>query len=321
MRYLSFIIGASLWLGKISAKPSTVVGGSTSEIVAVQKEKSGTSLISAQTPILGPQVPLASGGNSLLLSPGFYRTPSPILGREGGSSTSEIVAVQKEKSGTSLISAQTPILGPQVPLASGGSSLLLSPGIYRTPSPIFGMGGDRCVSEGSFVMDAYYGFITLAGPLLRLIGAASGAETSILGPIGLRGEYMVSNVVGLGGDLQFNRYSLSWTETIYGIYGVPYTYSYKINWTRIRAMARVAFHFAVSRAVDPYFAISGGLRIESFSTETNDPDYNVGIAGVAPAIRLALGTRFFFTPNIGAFLELGVFGGGLFHVGLSAKLK
>jgi hypothetical protein len=50
-------------------------------------------------------------------------------------------------------------------------------------------------------------------------------------------------------------------------------YSYKINWTRIRAMARVAFHFAVSRAVDPYFAISGGLRIESFSAETNDPDY------------------------------------------------
>jgi hypothetical protein len=264
MRYLSFIIGASLWLGKISARLSTVVGGSTSESVAVQKEKSGTSLISAQTPILGPQVPLALGE----------------------------------------------------------SSLLFSPGLYRTPSPIFGKGGDRCVSEGSVVADVYYGFITLAGPLLRLIGAASGAKTSFLGPVGLRAEYMVSNVVGLGGDLQFNRYSLSWTETIYDIYGLSSTtYSYKINWTRIRAMARVAFHFAVSRAVDPYFAVSGGLRIESFSTETNDPDYNVGIAGVGPAVRLALGTRFFFTPNIGAFAELGVFGGGLFHVGLSAKLK
>jgi hypothetical protein len=264
MRYLSFIIGASLWLGKISARPSTVVGGSTSESVAVQKEKSGTSLISAQTPILGPQVPLASGGSSLLFSPGLYRTPSPILG----------------------------------------------------------MGGDRCVSEGSFVMDAYYGLITLAGPLLRLIGAASGAKTSFLGPVGLRAEYMVSNVVGVGGDLQFSRYSLSWTETIYDLYGLSATtYSYKINWTRIRAMARVAFHFAVSRVVDPYFAVSGGLRIESFSVETNDPDYDVGIAGVGPAVRLALGTRFFFTPNIGAFAELGVFGGGPFHFGLSAKLK
>jgi hypothetical protein len=178
------------------------------------------------------------------------------------------------------------------------------------------------VSEGSFVMDAYYGFITLARPLLRLIGAASGAKTSFLGPVGLRAEYMLSNVVGLGGDLQFNRYSLSWTETIYDLYGLSSTtYSYKINWTRIRAMARVAFHFAVSRVVDPYFAVSGGLRIESFSVETNDPDYDVGIAGVGPAVRLALGTRFFFTPNIGAFAELGVFGGGLFHVGLSANLK
>ena len=263
MRYLSFIIGASLWLGKISARPSTLVGGSTSESVAIQKEKSGTSLISAQTPILGPQVPLASGG----------------------------------------------------------SSLLFSPGLYRTPSPIWGMGGDKCVSEGSIVGDVYYGFITLAGPLLRLVGAASGANTTFIGPIGLRGEYMFSDVVGVGGDLQFSSYTLSWTERFYNIFGVPYTYSYKINWTRIRAMARVAFHFAVSRAVDPYFAVSGGFRIESLSTETNDPGYDAGVAGVGPAVRLALGTRFFFTPNIGAFAELGVFGGGLFHVGLSAKLK
>ncbi len=107
---------------------------------------------------------------------------------------------------------------------------------------------------------------------------------------------MASNVVGVGGDLQFNRYTIS-----------------EANWTRIRAMARVAFHFAVRRAFDPYFAVSGGLRIESFS---DDPHYFVG-----PAARLALGTRFFFTPNIGAFAELGFFGGGLFHVGLSAKLK
>jgi len=259
MRYLAFIIGASLWLGGLYSKSSTLK--------------------------MGPVDP------------------------------------QKENSSISLISAQTPILGPQVPLASGGSSLLFSPGLYRNPSPIFGMGGDGCVSEGSFVMDAYYGFITLAGVLVEAVGAGSGAKTLILGPIGLRGEYMVSNVVGLGGDLQFNRYSLSWTETIYGIFGVPYTYSYKINWTRIRAMARVAFHFAVSRAVDPYFAVSGGFRIESLSTETNDPGYDAGVAGVGPAVRLALGTRFFFTPNIGAFAELGVFGGGLFHVGLSAKLK
>jgi len=83
----------------------------------------------------------------------------------------------------------------------------------------------------------------------------------------------------------------------------------------------VAFYFPVGRAVKPYVATSGGLRIESFSTETNDPSYKVGIPAVGPAGRLALGTRFFFTPNIGAFAELGVFGGGLFHVGLSAKLK
>ncbi len=39
MQYIAFILGASLWLGTLSARPSTVVAGSTSEIVAVQKEK------------------------------------------------------------------------------------------------------------------------------------------------------------------------------------------------------------------------------------------------------------------------------------------
>jgi hypothetical protein len=174
------------------------------------------------------------------------------------------------------------------------------------------MGGDRCVSEGSFVMDAYYGFLTLAGTIVKAIGAGSGANTVILGPIGLRPEYMLSNVVGIGGDLQYNRYSLSWTEGIY---------YYKVIWTRIRVMVRFAFHFAVSRVVDPYFAISGGLRFGSFALETNDLGYTIPIGGGGGAARLALGTRVFFTPNIGAFAELGVFGGGLFHVGLSAKLK
>ena len=320
MRYLLFIIGASLWLGGLYSRSSILKMGP----VDPQKENSSISLISAQTPILGPQVPLASGGNSLLLSPGFHRTPSPILGRGGGSSTSEIVAVQKEKSDISLVSAQTPILGPQVPLASGGNSLLLSPGFHRTPSPILGKGGDRCVSEGFVVgvWDVYYGFITISRFLVQLIGAASNATTTSTGPAGLRAEYIFGNVVGLGGDLQLSSYTLSWTTKKYdNILGAYHDYYYKIEWTRIRVMTRVAFYFPVGRAVKPYVATSGGLRIESFSTETNDPSYKVSIPGVGPAGRLALGTRFFFTPEVGGFAEVGFFGGGLFHVGLSFKPK
>jgi hypothetical protein len=35
--------------------------------------------------------------------------------------------------------------------------------------------------------------------------------------------------------------------------------------------------------------------------------------------RLAIGTKIYFTQNIGAHVELGVFGGGLIQFGLSAK--
>jgi hypothetical protein len=171
------------------------------------------------------------------------------------------------------------------------------------------------------VGDVYYGFITLL-PALVLSFADPGAKTTSIGPVGLRAEYMVSNVVGVGGDLQLSRYTSLWTERKYDRWsGAYYDYYYKVKWTRIRVMARVAFHFAVSRAVDPYLGISGGTRIESIFTETNGSSYKEDESGVDLAVRLALGTRFFFTPNIGAFAEVGVFGGGLFHVGLSIKLK
>lgn len=258
MRYVALILGTSVWLGTLSAKPSH------------------------QQVITGPE---------------------------------------KEGKGISSVSAQLPLLALHAPTGSGMSSSMI---FHRSSSPSSPRGGGRCVEEGSIVGDLYYGFFTLAGGLVRAAGAADGSRVLIIGPIGLRGEYMLGDVIGLGVDIQYNRYSLSWQEEFYSFATMRYeTYSYDMVWTRFRVMPRMAFHFAVSSKVDPYASISGGLILNSFSVETNDPlGYDaVGISGIGPAVRFAVGTRFFFTPNIGAFAELGVFGGGLFHLGLSAKLK
>jgi len=57
-------------------------------------------------------------------------------------------------------------------------------------------------------------------------------------------------------------------------------------------------------------------------TTPNDPnnsDVVVNGAFVPVTMRLAIGTKIYFTPNVGAHIEMGAFGGGLLQFGLSAK--
>ena len=62
----------------------------------------------------------------------------------------------------------------------------------------------QAMEQGKIGIDVYYGYGTFASAIVKAITSESTAKTSFLGPVGVRGEYMVSDEVGVGLDFYFS---------------------------------------------------------------------------------------------------------------------
>jgi outer membrane protein W len=181
----------------------------------------------------------------------------------------------------------------------------------------------QAVEEGNILIDVYYGFPNLYGATFKRAYANSGTEENVkissLGPIGLRGEYMVSDKIGLGLDIGFNNTKLTYTE-FDSFDNKDYEYDFKTQ--KIGAMVTFNFHFLESNDnLDAYFMVGAGYGNRSFTFESTDPNYSdETIDGLIPvASRVGVGMRYFFTDNIGMNLAIGFGQGGLVNGGLSLK--
>jgi len=153
---------------------------------------------------------------------------------------------------------------------------------------------------------------------------------------GGRLEYMVSDNVGVGADVNYevSGYRYNFTDYVYDSQGgivydannnallTSYTTQYAAN--KLRAMFRLNYHFVQSDKVDMYSAFAGGYKKTTRAVETNptNPYYSDGNMDgnlVPISFRIAVGAKLYFTQNIGAHVELGAFGGGLLQAGLSVK--
>jgi hypothetical protein len=87
-------------------------------------------------------------------------------------------------------------------------------------------------------------------------------------------------------------------------------------------MFRQNIHYFQSDKVDVYSAFGVGCQMAAdlkTTSPTNPFSKNNSFYRWMFSVRLATGTRIYFTQNIGAHVELGVFGGALIQFGLSAK--
>src|SRR3990167_4391743 len=147
----------------------------------------------------------------------------------------------------------------------------------------------QAVEEGNILIDVYYGFPNLYATVFRNAYANSGTEENVdingLGPLGLRGEYMVSEKIG--------------------------------------AMVTFNYHFLESNDnLDAYFMVGAGYSNRSFKFTSTDPDYIEDEASgslIPVASRVGVGMRYFFTDNIGLNLAIGFGQGGIINGGLSFK--
>lgn len=170
----------------------------------------------------------------------------------------------------------------------------------------------QCVSEGSTIIDVFYGFPDLYGSVLRE-GTNDNADVKSTGPLGGKIEYMLSDNVGLGAVIGYANTTTEWSDS---------GYSYKVSVPRFRVMGSFNLHFATSDKLDPYFMVAAGYANSSIKIDATDPTYgdnNVDVPGINIAFRTAVGTRYFFNDFLGANVEIGLGSGALIQGGVSLK--
>jgi hypothetical protein len=200
---------------------------------------------------------------------------------------------------------------------------------------IIGLGNSATaqVEEGSMIFDTYYGFpnatVTLYNGLYT-----DNSETEIrgIGGTGFRFEYMLADNLGVGAEYNYvfgsAKYTVTDTFTVWN--GSAYedsvvNYSVERSVTKMRFLARFNYHFVATDVVDGYIGFAGGYKYRNTtwtSTNPNGSEDEVGglFDGVMPvAVRVAIGARFFFTPWMGANMELGLGGGPVVSGGLTFK--
>jgi len=198
------------------------------------------------------------------------------------------------------------------------------------------------MGQGSFSIDPYIGVPNWANTILynQYDGNATNVKDyKVVGSMlsyGGRLEYMMSDNVGVGADVNYevSGYSYTFDDYTYDANGnalqdingnyllTPYTHKYSSK--KLRAMFRLNYHFVQSEKVDMYSSFAGGYKSVNRSAETNPTnpsfvDANLNGALIPVAFRIAVGAKVYFTQNIGAHVELGAFGGGLLQAGLSLK--
>lgn len=201
------------------------------------------------------------------------------------------------------------------------------------------------VSQGDFIIDPYIGAPNFANSTLyndiSFDDSSSVTDYKINGGLisyGGRLEYMLSDDFGIGADINYEVSGFNYNDTrsVYNESTMSYVdqkYNYDYKAKKFRAMVRLNYHFVQNERLDAYSAFGAGYKSIKRVTESTDPNYDEddvnnliggggnGNGAIFPiSFRLAVGARVYFTDNIGAHLELGIFGGSILNFGVSVKL-
>ena len=190
------------------------------------------------------------------------------------------------------------------------------------------------VQQGSILVDAYYGFTNIPGALYNSNWdfeaewwGATEANTSGLGPIGIRAEYLATDKLGLGIDFALNTNSASFVGTDY-VNGEEISFGTEGSSTKWGAMITLNYHAFTNEVIDFYIMAGAGYKNRTSTLTTTNPNYTdeqfddqaIGLTpetAIPLAARLGVGLRIFFTENIGANVGLGFGQGGILNAGLS----
>jgi hypothetical protein len=186
------------------------------------------------------------------------------------------------------------------PIALIAAALFLAAGFHKAEAQSF--------EQGNVLVSAGYGFGNFSNTLFKAYKTYGGFESSSFGPAYLKGEYAVSDGVGLGLNIAYitNKASYSFNDPTTGD---PYTAS--IGRTAYSVLGRVNFHFANGDQIDPYFGLGAGYHSAQWKFEDNDPNYDNDFSQVKTSLipigfETTFGIRYYPMPMLGIYSEIGM---------------
>lgn len=173
--------------------------------------------------------------------------------------------------------------------------------------------------QGKSIISVGYGFPNIGKAIFNVYDIYTDFKVTGIGPMHLKYEYGVSDKIGMGLSVNLVTSKVSWMEP--GYYNDSISYEHRIKSTAYSILARMNIHFATQAKIDPYWGFGLGYSGRKWTYSTDDPnDLNaVSLKNLIPlGFESTIGCRFYFTDNIGAYLEAG-FSKSIVQGGLVAK--
>jgi opacity protein-like surface antigen len=176
--------------------------------------------------------------------------------------------------------------------------------------------------QGKSIVSIGYGFPNLGKSFFKTYESYSDYKVTGFGPMHIKYEYGVSDKIGLGLSVNIVTFKVAWTETPWSSADSTASYEHRIKSSAYSALARMNLHFATQAKIDPYWGFGLGYSGRKYTYETDDPNYPDDTFSLTNLIPLGfestIGCRFYFTDNIGAYIEAG-FSKSIVQGGLVAK--
>lgn len=186
----------------------------------------------------------------------------------------------------------------------------------------------NCFKKGVQIISTGYG---IPGIGKRAFGDLderySEAKFGGIGPIFLRYEYAIGDKWGLGLVTRFATSKVEYPQKgpLYDDEQNPVagdsTYTYSQTFTSIGAMARGNLHFGTTYSWDHYIGVGLGYGNSSYKVDLGGDFGGVAFetsSTIPIAWEATIGTRYYFSDNVGAYAELG-FSQSILNAGFTFK--
>lgn len=175
---------------------------------------------------------------------------------------------------------------------------LLTAGLLLTS----GTARAQAFSEGDNSINVGYGFVTFLGSISENFDSYGDVQYKGMGPLYFKFEHAVTDHIGLGLNVAY-----ATNEWVYNYQFDNSTYTETTKRSTYSVLARFNYHFGESEKFDPYFGMGLGFRQAKWTSEDSGPEGSgVELKSLMPfGMDLTLGARYFFTPNVALYAEVG----------------